>query len=184
MAAAGVWKRTRGRSPRSSAESPSSATILRTASTTEQLMNRCAPDIPCHSLTKVENPFSPSIQTRSRYKMKLKTHASSNHLDPGGALNHRHGSFRASHCSNFTQLKKISLSLPLSLSLCLKFSTQLVIWFLMKIAIELQLAMTWKIVRIDVPLLEGQTPLTMNFPDLVVLSGILISRFVNFFLHD
>jgi len=54
----------------------------------------------------------------------------------------------------------------------------------MKIAIELQLAMTWKIVRIDVPLLEGQTPLTMNFPDLVVLSGILISRFVNFFLHD
>jgi hypothetical protein len=116
MAAAGVWKRTRGRSPRSSAESPSSATILRTASTTEQLMNRCAPDTPCHSLTKVQNPFSPSIQSRSRYRMKLKTHASSNHLDPGGALNHRHGSFRASHCSNFTELKKISLSPSLSLS--------------------------------------------------------------------
>jgi hypothetical protein len=47
--------------------------------------------------------------------MELKTHASSNHLDPGGALNHRHGSFRASHCSNFTQLKRIpSLSLSLS----------------------------------------------------------------------
>jgi hypothetical protein len=131
MAAAGVWKRTRGRSPRSSAVSPSSATILRTASTTEQFMNRCAPDTPCHSLTKVQSPFSPSIQSRSRYKMKLKTHASSNHLDPGRALNHRHGSFRASHCSNFTQLKKISLS-P-SLSLCLKFSIQLVIWFLMKL---------------------------------------------------
>ncbi len=158
MAAAGVWKRTRGRSPRSKAESPSSATILRAASTTEQLMNRCAPDTPCHSLTKVQNPFSPSIQSRSRYKMKLKTHASSNRLDPCGALNHRHGSFRASHCSNFTQLKKIFLPF----SLCLKFSIQLVIWFLMKITIESQLATTGKIVRLDVHLLEGQTPLTMK----------------------
>jgi hypothetical protein len=180
MAAAGVWKRTRGRSPRSNAESPSSATILRTPSTTEQLMNRCAPDTPCHSLTKVQNPFSPSIQSRSRYKMKLKTHASSNRLDPCGALNHRHGSFRASHCSNLTQLKKISLPF----SLCLKFSIQLVIWFLMKIA---QLATTRKIVRLDVHLLEVQTPLTMKsaiFTDLAVLSGILIACFVHFFLHD
>jgi hypothetical protein len=32
----------------------------------------------------------------------------------------------------------------------------------MKIAIELQLATTWKIVRLDVHLLEGPTPLTMK----------------------
>jgi hypothetical protein len=61
------------------------------------------------------------------------------------------------------QFHTIEENFPLSPSLSLSQNFHSVSDLVLdEIAIELQLATTWKIVRLDVHLLKGQTPLTMK----------------------